>query len=137
MSPRHEPTDCELREFARRIYEDRRRRYQLFDVRIFGEPAWDMLLVLYGGEMSGPDANVTCLAKAANVPQSTAVRWQSVLIEEGLIELTRLGRSFTGAVVLTPTGHTLMERYLLRSLASDERPPCCCRQERGWDLLEP
>ena len=123
MSTRQHPTDLELRQFARELYEDRCRRGELFDCRILGEPAWDMLLALYGCEASEAAPNVAWLARAARVPQSTGVRWQWLLIEEGFIEFGPLGAVLsTRAVKLTPKGRARMEQYLLQSFNRGQAP---------------
>jgi len=70
---------------ARRAYEDRRRREQLFDSDLFGEPAWDLLLDLFVSSRESRPVSVTSACVAAGVPTTTALRWISVLEAKGLI----------------------------------------------------
>lgn len=114
-SSRRQPSKKELVRLACKLYDARRGRDRLFNSRLFGEPAWDMLLALYGLPSRGELLSVTSLGYAADVPPSTALRWQRTLIEEGLIERftvefdTRLQ-----LVRLTPKGQMLLERYLIK-----------------------
>ncbi len=59
---------------ARVLYEERRRRSQYFEERLFAEPAWDMLLDLRIQADSGrlPSVSSACIGSAA--PASTALR---------------------------------------------------------------
>jgi len=115
ISARRQPSRKELRRLARRIYDARRLRDKLLDNSLFGEPAWDMLLALYHLPASGHMLTVSGLCCCAGVPQTTALRWQTVLFNEGFIER---GPSETDARVqfvrLTEHGNELVEKYLTR-----------------------
>jgi DNA-binding MarR family transcriptional regulator len=116
-------TNTDLRQLARKLYEDRRQRDQLFDGHIFGEPAWDMLLAIFGDETGETVANVTTLCRVARLPQSTAVRWQWVLVEEGLIELGPPSLVLCErSVKLTTKGRKLMEQHLRQSHFAEQAP---------------
>lgn len=109
------PTKTRLREVALRIYKARRLRNRIFDQELFGEPAWDMLLALYCLPDGGERLSVTALSLTADVPQTTGYRWQTVLIERGLVE--RVADKMDGRrqfVNLTDKGRTLLEKYLTR-----------------------
>jgi DNA-binding MarR family transcriptional regulator len=62
----------------------RRRREQIFGRAMFGEPAWEMLLLLYGVG-SGQRQTVTRLAELAQASKSTAIRWLDYLEGQGWI----------------------------------------------------
>jgi DNA-binding MarR family transcriptional regulator len=110
-----EPSSRQLMELARRIYEARRTRERIFDSKIFGEPAWDMLLALYCLPKRGQVLSVKSLTYAANVPGTTGLRCQSMLEEQGLIERGPPGRDCRLTFKkLTPVGRQLLERYLKR-----------------------
>lgn len=112
------PTDGELRRLAKRIYNARRTRDKVLDRKLFGEPAWDMLLALSYMPAQGKFLSVSGLSHVSGVPETTALRWQVVLTREGLIERgpdeTDQRRQF---VRLTATGRRLMREYLTRLYA--------------------
>lgn len=129
MTPQLGPPSTELKRLASKLYDDRRRREQLFDSALFGEPAWDMLLALFSEDTNGGDADVAWLARKATVPQSTAIRWQWVLIEEGLIEFgPRVAAISTRLVQLTMKGRKVMERFLLESYPSEQSAARACER---------
>lgn len=97
-----------LAAIATRIYDCRILRDRKFGSNgLFGEPAWDILLSLYSDQVSGRPVSVSSACIAANVPETTALRWLGKLEKEGLIErntdpadrrrvyvsLTRIGRA--------------------------------------------
>ncbi len=108
------PIDKDLRGLANKIYKQRRLRDRIIGERLFGEPAWDMLLALYCLPR-GEFLTVTSLTYAANVPQATGLRWQKTLTDQGMIE-----RGPTGAdarkkfIRLTSTGRAMMDQILNR-----------------------
>lgn len=114
---RKPPIDKRLRTLAHKIYEERRLRDRIFGKRLFGEPAWDMLLALYCFPARGEFLTVTSLSYAADVPQATGLRWQKSLQELGMIER---GPDSVDArkkfIRLTSTGSEMMERILIRLL---------------------
>lgn len=117
---RNAPTHDDLCKLACHIYDARREREKMLDPRFFGEPAWDMLLALYCLPSRGERLGITALSLASAGPQTTALRWQSILIEDGLIERYEDEddgrRSF---VRLTQHGRNMLEDYLLRLFYSD------------------
>ena len=114
-APRRRPTRRELVQLACNLYDARRGRERIFGDQLFGEPAWDMLLALYCLPSRGLVIGVTSLGYAANVPPTTGLRWQKVLLEEGLIERGPHDSDARQRLVrLTEQGRHLMERYLLR-----------------------
>ena len=122
--PRPAPTHRDLVALARRIYDARRTRHRVFSQKIFGEPAWDMLLALYSFPSHGEVLTVTSLAHAAGVPTTTGYRWQLSLTEHNLIERGPKGpdgrMQFIG---LTQLGRELIEKYLTRLYYADVRHP--------------
>lgn len=86
----------------------------MLDRRLFGEPAWDMMLALYCLPTRGERLGITALALASGVPATTALRWQGMLTEDGLIERVHdendARRSF---VRLSEKGRNMLEDYLL------------------------
>ena len=86
----------------------------MFDQKLFGEPGWDMLLALYCLPTRGERLGVTALSNASAVSVTSALRWQAILTEDGLIERIPdeddKRREF---VRLTDKGRTMLEDYLL------------------------
>lgn len=90
---------------ARAILAARRGREAIFGKTIFGEPAWEMLLLLYIGE-SESRRTIGRLGDLAGISKSTTLRWIDYLDRRGLVrrephptdrravfvELTRKGR---------------------------------------------
>jgi hypothetical protein len=83
-----------------------------------------MLLALYADDTDVRALDVTWLARTARVPQSTAVRWQWILVEEALIEFGPVTPLLADrAVRLTSKGQKLMERCLLQSCLGQRSDP--------------
>lgn len=70
---------------ARAELHNRRRRVALFGQSIFGEPAWDMLLVLYILDDSGQRQTMGSLFQYSGYSPSTAKRWLDYLAAHDLI----------------------------------------------------
>jgi DNA-binding MarR family transcriptional regulator len=71
---------------AREEFENRRRRSRIFGRDMFGEPAWDMLLVLYIQDAAGPRETVGRLIKYSGTSASSAKRWIAFLSERGFVK---------------------------------------------------
>lgn len=125
---RRAPTGKKLRKLASNIYAQRRLRDRIIGERLFGEPAWDMLLALYIFPARGEMLTVSSLSYAAEVPQATGIRWQKILTDQRLIERGPDGVDARKKFLrLTPAGRTMMDRILTRMLDSEstqrEREP--------------
>jgi DNA-binding MarR family transcriptional regulator len=73
---------------ARRIYQSRRERAELFagSEDLFGEPAWDMLLDLFIAGESGRATTMSDAAAGACTSPNAAQRWIAALEGRGLVE---------------------------------------------------
>lgn len=112
---RRPPIDKELRTLAYKIYKKRRLRDRIVVERLFGEPAWDMLLALYCLPARGEFLTVTSLSYAADIPQATGMRWQQSLQKQGLIERGPDGLDARKKFMrLTSAGKAMMDRILIR-----------------------
>lgn len=67
------------------ILSFRHRRSAIFPASLFGEPAWDMLLLLYCAHLEGRPESESRICAAAEVPRSTASRWIGALERGGWI----------------------------------------------------
>ena len=64
----------------------RQQRGRFFNSNLFADPAWDMLLELYGASLTERRLTVSRLAERSGVPLTTALRWIATLETEGLID---------------------------------------------------
>ena len=102
---------------ALRLYQERRTRLQSFSqpFAIFGEPGWDILLEIYLADTVGKSMCVGTVCFAADVAQTTGLRWLAKLERIGLVSRNddpKDGRR--GLVKLSARGRREMERYLDR-----------------------
>ena len=67
------------------ILKARDRRGEFINSKLFGEPAWDMLLELYLAELRQFRVPISSLGVSARVAPTTALRWIETLDREGLI----------------------------------------------------
>jgi hypothetical protein len=112
-----------LAAIASSIYASRVRRTELFGPSLFGEPAWDMLLIAFIAKARGNRLSTTALSASAGTPHATGLRWISRLQKDGL--LTRERDSTDTRVMwvdLTATGYALMRRYVLDGIARFQMP---------------
>ncbi len=72
-------------QIASRLYALRRRRDAMLPADLFGEPAWDMLLDLFVQQSQGRRVSVTSLCIASAAPQTTALRYITLMEAAGLI----------------------------------------------------
>lgn len=96
---------------AAEMYAARRERDAAF-VGIeggFGEPAWDMLLLLYVADAEGRAATRAELITAANVEEAIAVPYIGWMISQALA-----AEDDTGAIRLREPGRAKMDAYLDR-----------------------
>lgn len=76
---------AETAEILTRIIRARRRREELLSPELFADPAWDILLQLYVGRLTGAAVQAAELALPSSVPESTLGRWIGKLEEDGWI----------------------------------------------------
>lgn len=102
-----------VRQLAREIYFERRRRLRYFDDDLFGEPSWDILLDLYIASCDGRRVPTTSACIGSNVPPTTALRWLRILESRGFVD--RQSDDADGRrtfVSLSKKGVAVMEAYL-------------------------
>lgn len=112
-----------LQERALDILADRRRRCAIFHKAMFGEPAWDMLLLLYS-KHSGQRQTVNRLTEMSGASKTTALRWMDYLEAQRLICRSSHPTDRRMAFVeLTVKGTEAIESYLSGTLSQDKLPP--------------
>jgi DNA-binding MarR family transcriptional regulator len=70
---------------AKRHLRERQLRSQFFKRTAFGEPAWDILLILYISEFAGRRLRLRTLADRIEAPLSTTQRWIGYLEKERFV----------------------------------------------------
>lgn len=108
----------ELAAKAREILASRERRFQHFSKAIFGEPAWEMLLMLYV-MATGQRQTVTRLTELSGASRTTAMRWIEYLERDQLVSREpHPTDKRIGFVRLTDKGRRALEAYLRETLTS-------------------
>lgn len=99
---------------AERAYEDRRSRSEQFSAsKLFGEPAWDILLDLFIHQSRHEQATVRSACLGSGTSDAVATRWLQVLENEGLVQIMQdLEDKNRRLVSLTAEGYESMLRYL-------------------------
>jgi DNA-binding MarR family transcriptional regulator len=100
---------------AKHFYLMRRERSRFFKQYMFGEPAWDMLLLLYSWDEARRPLRAKDLALGAGVASTTALRWQERMVREGWIE--RRPHPIDHRVIevhLTASARTQLEQFFER-----------------------
>lgn len=60
-------------------------RTQFFDAELFADPAWDILLDLYGLELRQVRVKTSCVGLESGIPPPTRLRWLKASEHRGLI----------------------------------------------------
>ncbi len=80
-----QPTQAQLIALAKSLLAERRIRSKHFAELEFGEPVWDLLLDLYICNLTGCSVSVSSACIAACVPPTTALRYITVLVSQGIM----------------------------------------------------
>jgi hypothetical protein len=86
IRPVDEQEGEELLRRAKHILNSRLLRSRYFNPAIFGEPAWDVLLVLFITDHSGGRQTLGKLADWIRTPPTSVLRWVSYLEKEKFLE---------------------------------------------------
>ena len=104
-------TRDQLVDRAREQIAHRKRRTEHFPKGIFGEPAWDMLLVLYVSDGFAPET-IRDLREQAGLTHSTAFRWLDYLESQQLItRKSHLADKRSAYVELTERAREKLDQY--------------------------
>ena len=99
-----------LEQKARQILALRQKRSTYFAKAMFGEPAWDILLVLY---TAGEGLTMNRLAQLSGVSQATGLRWMNYLSDQKLIKLeSHPTDARSMRVLLAEKGREALDSYL-------------------------
>lgn len=88
------------------IQQARALRGEFLPARLFGDPAWDILLDLYEAELAQFRLTISKVCVGTGLPATTTLRWLKILENEGLLQ--RRQDVFDGRrVFVSPTLHAL------------------------------
>lgn len=108
-----EADSSKLQSKARFILSSRQMRSRYFNPAIFGEPAWDILLVLYVTDTAGGRQTIGQLTSWIGSPPTTVLRWLSYLEKEHFIKRERHPTDLrTTFLRLLDRGKDALEAYL-------------------------
>jgi DNA-binding MarR family transcriptional regulator len=104
------PNDDQLLRRAKNILQERQRRMSRFGRAMFGEPAWEILLLLYVSELRYTTSR---LVEASGATRSTAMRWIDYLEKRRFLVRTEHPTDRRSAfVALTHEGKEELAAYL-------------------------
>ena len=104
---------------AEALLAARRTRGEALGAGLFADPAWDMLLALFAAAERGEAMSVSRLCAAADVPQTTALRWLEQLERVRLVgRATDTTDARRTLVSLAPDAREKMRLLLRRTAAA-------------------
>jgi hypothetical protein len=106
-----------------RLIRARRLRSKFFPADLFADPAWDMMLDLLHAELMQRRVSVSSLCAAADVAPTTALRWLTNMVDQGLF--VRRSDPLDGRrvfVELAPDVSTGLKRYFVEAARAPDRP---------------
>jgi hypothetical protein len=104
---------------AEALLTARRTRGEALGAGLFADPAWDMLLALFAAAERGEALSVSRLCAAAEVPQTTALRWLEQLERGRLIARAADAADARRTLVsLAPDAREKMRLLLRRTAAA-------------------
>lgn len=87
-SPGSTQSPTAIRGAARDILRLRKAAKNYFGKSVLSDPAWNLILALYSVDNPPRGCHVGTVAKRADIPHTTAIRWLGKLEREGLVSLT-------------------------------------------------
>lgn len=107
------------RDWAIYLLAMRRLRDLPGSARLFGDPAWDILLEVYVAQGDGKPLNVSSASAAGALPMATGIRWLRVLAHEGLLQRTAdVNDRRVSWVTLTAKGEAFVTGQLESQIAA-------------------
>jgi DNA-binding MarR family transcriptional regulator len=112
-------TRAQLVQAALRELDVRRRRADIFPEGMFGEPAWEILLLLYV-EDQRERLNIGRICSRLGIPMSSALRWLGFLQEAQLVRREPNPTDQRAILVrLTPRAIEVLDLYFSETLATE------------------
>lgn len=69
----------------KRVIGYRRRREEIFGKDLFSDPGWDLMLQLFLCHLQDREITISEACAAADIPQTTALRWINLLVDKQII----------------------------------------------------
>lgn len=111
-----EPRDPRML-IAKWIYSSRQDRPGGSDTRLFGEPAWDIILDIYIHQAKGRSTSITAACIGSHAPATTALRYIDLLCELDWVEkIPDDNDRRRSLLALTASAKDQMDGYLDRVL---------------------
>lgn len=101
-----------LSDLAYSTYLTRRLRHEVFEPELFGEPAWDILLLLFSNSDRSGQLPISEVIRELQLTNTLVGRWLNVLEGHALISLSG------GFAELTDKGRDKLRIYLRRQIGS-------------------
>jgi DNA-binding MarR family transcriptional regulator len=106
------PDRAQLIAWAKRDFDARRMRYNFLSRSMFGEAAWEILIVLYITEHSQSRHSVSKIAELCGSPLTSSVRWLDYLEREKYLERSDHPTDRrTVLILLTDLGRSVLDSY--------------------------
>lgn len=100
--------------FTEVLLAAREHKLRHLDGKLFGEPAWEMLLFLFHAYKSGGCVTADQVCRSSGTFQATAQRWLTVLVDQELVETSNNAQSDAPASIrLTESGELRMTKVLM------------------------
>jgi DNA-binding MarR family transcriptional regulator len=120
-------------ELVSQIIRARQKRATFFGSELFADPAWDIMLELFLGQLTQRKMAASDLSIATPVPMSTALRWVEKLAEGGWIRRRPDPSDYRRMFVeLSAQGSAAMQAWIDELVESQ---PQRARDDRVSDLL--
>jgi hypothetical protein len=97
---------------ARQLFQLRRCRSKHLNHQLFSEPAWDVLLLLFGEGFGAMSWTAEAFSRATETPVPTMQRWLAIIESEGLIERAEGGTLSDIAYELSIAGRAALHGLL-------------------------
>ena len=105
------PLSDRRRRAVRFIIRSRTVRKKFFPAKLFGEPAWDMLLTLYATALDEEAITAEQLCEASGAGPLTVGRWIEALERGGLLIRGEVPPNGSGTFTLSEKGWFAMDSY--------------------------
>jgi hypothetical protein len=109
--------DDELAGIARAILSNRQSRSRMFPSNLFGEWAWEVLLLLFVADAEGQHMTGKRIADALKCNPSLIVRWIKHLSSVALV-IDNDCDNLDVSITLSPPAITALERYLADTVSA-------------------
>lgn len=131
-TPSNEQENVVLAASADQILRFRRHRDRVFNLTLFSDPAWDILLEIFRSAVRGTAITVSDTASGTGIASSSATRWVRTLETAGFVSRNPDPADKRRVLLdITPMGRALMKRTLDKWLLEDKAVSAPPRRDRS------